>query len=216
MNSFLFDNDFLTQAVDWNDIFNTSRKYFLFPEPGILGLGYSRVDYGVIEHVKTTPSMVFERGVFPDLVDCLESEMIFLHQTGEIKRFNPEFDLNGEPPSALHRVRRRMAMKSHLMNIHEGTPEGLRDPLYLCLLAQKDTITDFMNSTSKHQEMFVKDVATIFCDVNLAGLPRLKFLTKRAIKHVEWGPICYLGSKCGFTFTFNPYSSSTKRFENVA
>ena len=107
-------------------------------------------------------------------------------------------------------------MKSHLMNMHEGTPEGLRDPLYLCLLAQKDTITDFMNSTSKHQEMFVKDVATIFCDVNLAGLPRLKFLTKRAIKHVEWGPICYLGSKCGFTFTFNPYSSSTKRFENVA
>ena len=144
MNSFLFDNDYPTHAVDWNDIFNTSRKYF----------------------------------VFPDLVDCLESEMIFPHQTGEINiplGFNPEFDLNGEPTSALRRVRCRTAMKLRLMNMHRGTPEGLRDPLYLCLLAQKDALTDFMNCTSEHQEMFVKDLATIPCDVNLTGLPRLKF-----------------------------------------
>ena len=219
MNSFLFDNDFLLYAVDWEDIFNTSGKYFLYPGPGAIGLGYIRVDFEVIEHVKTTPSMVFERGVFPVLVNRLEAEMIFPPQTGEINiplGFNHEFDLNGEPTSALHRVRRRFSMKARLMNMHEGTPEGLRDPLYLCLLAQKDAVTDFMTCTSEHQEMFIKDLNTVRCDVNLGGLTKLKFSTKKAIRHVEWGPICYLGNKWGFTFTFNPYSSSNKRFQDVA
>ena len=219
MNSFLFTNNFLLYAVKWKDVLNSSGQYFLYPGPGAIGLGYLRVDFEVIEHVKTTPSMVFERGVFSGLVDRLESEMIFPPQVGEINiplGFNPDFDMNGEPTSALHRVRRRMAMKARLTNMHDGTPEGVRDPLYLCLLAQKDAVTDFMSCTSEHQEMFVKDLATICCDVNLDGLPKLKQTTRKALRHVEWGPICYLGNKCGFTFTFNPYSSSNKRFQDVA
>jgi len=219
MNNFLFEKDFLLHAVDWDDILNTSGKYFLYPGLGAVGLGYIRVDFEVIEHVKTIPSMVFEPGVLGALVDRLEREMIFPPQTREVDiplGFNPEFDLNGEPTSALHRVRRRLAMKARLEHMHDGTPEGLNDPLYLCLLAQKDAVTDFMQCTSEHREMFMEDLAAIRCDVNLSGLPKLKAATKIAIRHVEWGPICYLGNKCGFTFTFNPFSSSTKRFQNVA
>jgi hypothetical protein len=219
MNNFLFRPEFLMNAVDWDHVMDSSGKFYMAPGTEGDGLGFVRVDFEVIEHVKSSPAILLERDAFTVLLDRMQARMMFPVRDREIDiplGFNPDFDMNGEPTNALHRVRRRVAMKARLENMQMGTPEGLQDPLYLCLMAQKEAVRDFMVATNDRRSLFLEDVSLETWDVEINNLDELSQSTRRAIKRVQWGPICYLGYGCGLTFTFYPYNSTTKRFHSVA
>ena len=218
MNNFLFRPEFLLHAVEWDHVLDSSGKYFHKPGCQGDGLGFTRVDFEIIEHVKTNPSIFLERDAFTNLLDRLESRMEFPGRAREIVLplgFNPDFDLAGRPTQAIERVRRRVAMKTRLENMHLGKPSGLEDPLGLCLYAQKEAVRDFMRCTNEHSSLFLGDLNVGAWDVELDSIPNLSQNTKRAIKRVQWGPIGFLGYDLGLTFTFHPYNSATKRFYTV-
>ena len=217
MNNFLFQNDFLVHAVKWDDIFNSSGRFFYRPGPGHEGIGYVRVDYEVIEHIKSSPFMLLERHAFTEHVERLEANMIFPIPTQEINippGFNPEFGSDGQPSQALDRVRRRVALRARLEAMQNGTPAGLNDPLYLCIQGQRQAFLEFINAVAHLRDHFYDDLDETW-SINYDDL-QLSSLTRRALKSVEWGPICYLGNKCGFTFDFFPFSSRYNRFRRVA
>jgi len=218
MNNFLFRNNFLVSAVDWDNVCNNSGKFFLRPGEGSLGLGYIRVDFEVIEHVMTSPSMLLDRDAFAQHLDRLEAGMILPVRDREINiplGFNPEFDLDGEPTQAIHRVRRRLAMRTRLEEMHNGTPAGRNDPLYLCMLKQKEAILEFVNIINDFGDTFLPEEEEEEAVVDYSDL-HLTVGSRRAIQSITWGPISYLGNKCGFTFTFYPFCSVLKRFRSVA
>ena len=216
MNNFLFTNDFLTRAVDWDNILNISGQFFILPNNSCDGFGYIRVDLEVIEHVMATSSMLLERDAFAQHVTRLEAGMAFLPVLREINiplGFNPEFDIDGKPTQALHRIRRRMAMKDRLTQMHCATPQGVADPLYLCMLRQKDAILEFVTIMSRYLSPLENAIIPVRIDCSNIWLSPS---TRSAIQGVTWGPICYLGYKCGYTFTFNPFCPITRDFRRVA
>lgn len=217
MNNFLFSNNFLMLAVDWENACNNSGKFFHCPGEGSQGLGYIRVDFEVVEHVMTSPSMMLDRDAFGQHLDRLEAGMVFPVRDWEINiplGFNPDFNLDGQPTQAIDRVRRRLAMRSRLEEMHNGTPAGLNDPIYLCMLKQKEAILEFTRAIGdvrgtlleEEEEEAILDYSNLHLTVG----------TRRAIQSITWGPISYLGNKCGLTFTFHPFCSSLKRFRSVA
>ena len=219
MNNFLFRPEFLLYSVDWDHVMDSSGKYYLKPGCEGDGLGHVRVDFEIIEHVKTNPSIFLERDAFTNLLNRLEAKMEFPPLEREIHfplGFHPDFTLTGEPAQAIDRVRRRVAMKARLEDMHSGRPSGLEDPLYLCLYAQKEAVRDFMRCTNEYSNLFLGDLNEGTWDVELDSVINLDHSSRRAIKRVQWGSISFLGYDCGLTFTFHPYNSSTKRFYTIS
>lgn len=215
MNNFIFREPFLEHAVDWDNVFLNSGKFFLNPAPGGEGLGYIRVDLEVIEHVKANLAMMLEKDAFGRYVDMLEGQMVLMSQHPEINiplGFNPDFDANGQPTTAINRVRKRIAIKKRLDEMQRGTFAGLQDPLFLCMSEHKLAMQEFVAVASANAGHYYG--ARSHLTVDLSQLI-LTDKARRVIKKVEWGPIPFIGFKYGFTFTFFPFCSVTKQFKNI-
>jgi hypothetical protein len=213
MNNFIFREPFLQYAVDWGNVLRNSGKFFLDPSDGGEGIGYIRVDWEIIEHVKANLSMMLEKDAFPKYVENIEKQMVLVGTGDEVNiplGFNPDFGLNGEPTSALERVRRRLALKKRLGEMQKGTREGQSDPLFICMHEQKRAMQEFVNVISGLTDFFFENRGCLLLD--LSGL-MISDPTRRILQRVEWGPISYLGFKYGFTFTFAPFCSVSKQFK---
>ena len=71
------------------------------------------------------------------------------------------------------------------MDIHLGRPRGLEDPLYLCLVAQKEAVAEFMQFTNEPHSLSLGDLSVGTWDVELDNLVNLSHNTRRAIKRVQ-------------------------------
>jgi|694.fasta_scaffold87979_2 hypothetical protein len=214
LNNFLFDDKFLINAVDWNNIFRHSGKFFFRPGPGLDGVGYVRVRFDVIEHAMAMPSMSLEKDAFSRHIESLRNGMVFPERDFPVQiplGFNPDYNLNGTPTTAMERIRRRLLIKARLDKMHQGTPEGTQDPLYLCMLQQRNAVLNFVQKIEETGTVFPDELpdGPISVDFTYMGLMHI---TLEALRSVSWEIIPYLGNRPGFVFVFNPYLPVGDRF----
>jgi hypothetical protein len=212
MNNFLFENDFLLHAVDWPNVLESSGKCFLKLGPYAEGMGYVRVGYDIIEHVMYNPPMLLERDTFIRHVDKLKNEMILPERVIEVPYgFNPDFDRDGNPISALQRVRNRLAMRSRIERMHALTLGEIEDPLYLCMTKQKTALREVMAKINGFQDFFASNPPNETVEIDFRNIG-LSLKTRIAVKRIDWGPVNFLGGQCGFTIVFSPFCESTRKF----